>query len=192
MHFELRRIQHLVGSTFLYVTHDQEEALTMSDRIVLMNSGLIEQSGSPVDVYRQPATRFVSGFIGEVNLLAGEVVVVNERADDVVVGVQVGHSKLSVTHRIAVPVGSAVWISLRPEQMVLAEPRTPAPAATNRVTATLQTSVFMGSFVRHLMTLPDGQSAIVQTSPDARFLGLAPGAELSVEWPETAGVLLCE
>ena len=193
MHFELRRIQNLVGSTFLYVTHDQEEALTMSDRIVLMNNGAIEQSGSPVEVYRQPATRFVSGFIGEVNLLAGEVVVVNEGADDaVVVGVQVGHAKLSVRHPLAVPVGSTVWISLRPEEMVLAEPQSTTPAATNRVAATLQSSVFMGSFVRHLVTLPDGQSAIVQTSADAQFLSLAPGAELSVEWPESAGVLLCD
>ena len=82
MHFELRRIQNLVGSTFLYVTHDQEEALTMSDRIVLMNSGRSNSRGRPVEVYRQPATKFVSGFIGEVNLLAGEVVVVNDRADD--------------------------------------------------------------------------------------------------------------
>ena len=193
MHFELRRIQNLVGSTFVYVTHDQEEALTMSDRIVLMNSGRIEQSGAPVEVYRQPATRFVSGFIGEVNLLAGEVVVVNDRADDgVVVGVQVGHSKLSVAHPAAVGVGSAVWISLRPEQMTLAEPHATAPASTNRVSATLQSSVFMGSFVRHLLTFPDGQSVVVQTSAQSRFLSLAPGTELSVEWPESSGVLLCD
>jgi spermidine/putrescine ABC transporter ATP-binding subunit len=192
MHFELRRIQNLVGSTFLYVTHDQEEALTMSDRIVLMNSGLIEQAGSPVEVYRQPATRFVSGFIGEVNLLAGEVVVVNDRAAGVIVGVQVGHSKLSVAHPRAVAVGSDVWISLRPEQLNLAEPHTTAPAATNRVAATLESSVFMGSFVRHLVTFPDGQSVIVQTSAESRFLDLTPGTEMSVEWPETTGVLLCD
>ena len=74
----------------------------------------------------------------------------------VVVGVQVGHAKLSVRHPLAVPVGSTVWISLRPEEMVLAEPQSTTPAATNRVAATLQSSVFMGSFVRHLVTLPDG------------------------------------
>jgi hypothetical protein len=76
--------------------------------------------------------------------------------------------------------------------MVLAELHSTAPAATNRVTATLQSSVFMGSFVRHLMTFPDGQSVIVQTSADAQFLSLTPGVELSVQWPEAAGVLLCE
>jgi ABC-type Fe3+/spermidine/putrescine transport system ATPase subunit len=135
----------------------------------------------------------VSRFIGEVNLLAGEVVVVNERADDdVIVGVQVGHAKLSVRHPFAVPVGATVWISLRPEEMVLAEPQSTTPTATNRVAATLQSSVFMGSFVRHLVTLADGQPTIVQTSADAKFLSLAPGAELSVEWPETTGVLLCD
>ena len=109
-----------------------------------------------------------------------------------IVGVQVGHAKLSVAHPFAVAVGTTVWISLRPEEMVLAEPHSTTPAATNRVAATLQSSVFMGSFVRHLVTFPDGQSVIVQTSADAQFLGLAPGAELSVEWPETAGVLLCD
>ena len=193
MHFELRRIQHLVGSTFVYVTHDQEEALTMSDRIVLMNGGRIEQSGSPVEVYRQPATKFVSGFIGEVNLLVGEVVVVNDRADNrAIIGVQVGHSKLNVAHPVAVAVGADVWISLRPEELALAELHTTAPAAMNRVAATLQTSVFMGSFVRHLVTLPDGQSALVQTPAEQRFLSLTPGTELFVEWPETAGVLLCD
>jgi spermidine/putrescine ABC transporter ATP-binding subunit len=193
MHFELRRIQNLVGATFIYVTHDQEEALTMSDRIVLMNSGRIEQIGSPVEVYRQPATRFVSGFIGEVNLLAGEVVVLNERAEDgVIVGVQAGHSKVTVAHPVAVPIGTNVWISLRPEQMTLAEPHATAPASTNRVAATVQSSVFMGSFMRHLATFPDGQSVVVQTSADPRFLSLTPGTELIVEWPETSGVLLCE
>jgi spermidine/putrescine transport system ATP-binding protein len=193
MHFELRRIQNLVGSTFVYVTHDQEEALTMSDRIVLMNSGRIEQIGSPVDVYRQPASRFVSGFIGEVNLLAGEVVVVNERSGgDVVVGVQAGHSKLSVDHPAPVPVGTSVWISLRPEQLSLSDTHATSPAATNRLAGTLQSSVFMGSFVRHLVNLLDGQSVIVQTPAESRFLGLPVGAELSVEWPETSGVLLCD
>jgi energy-coupling factor transporter ATP-binding protein EcfA2 len=68
MHFELRRIQRSLRSTFLYVTHDQEEALTMSDRIILMQDGLIEQIGPPTEVYMAPATRFVSSFIGDTNL----------------------------------------------------------------------------------------------------------------------------
>src|SRR5207244_13461373 len=69
MQIELKRIQHEVGITFVYVTHDQEEALTMSDRIAVFNHGRIEQIGSPVDVYEHPGTEFVAGFVGVSNLL---------------------------------------------------------------------------------------------------------------------------
>lgn len=193
MHFELRRIQHRVGSTFLYVTHDQEEALTMSDRIVLMNGGIIEQSGPPVEVYRQPATTFVSGFIGEVNLLDGEVVVANDPTQsDHLVGVRVGQSKISVSHPLSIDLGARVWISVRPEQMSLVDPRATTGEAANRVGASLESSVFLGAFMRHLVTFPDGQSVVVQTSTAGEFLNLQPGTEVGVEWPESSGVLLCE
>ena len=75
MQIELKAIQHQVGITFIYVTHDQEEALTMSDRIAVFNRGRIEQIGSPADVYERPATAFVAGFVGTSNLLGGEVAV---------------------------------------------------------------------------------------------------------------------
>ncbi len=73
MQIELKAIQHQVGITFIYVTHDQEEALTMSDRIAVFNRGRIEQVGAPADVYERPATAFVAGFVGTSNLLTGEV-----------------------------------------------------------------------------------------------------------------------
>ena len=73
MQLELRRIQEQLGTTFLYVTHDQEEALTMSDRIMLMNEGAIVQEGAPAEIYQQPRSVFVSHFIGEANLLHGKV-----------------------------------------------------------------------------------------------------------------------
>src|SRR5438093_4975896 len=73
MQLELKRIQHEVGVTFLYVTHDQEEAMTMSDRIAVMRHGRIEQIGAPEDIYEKPATEFVAGFLGASNLLDGEV-----------------------------------------------------------------------------------------------------------------------
>ena len=73
MQIELKRIQREVGITFVFVTHDQNEALTMSDRLAVMNDGRIEQLGTPQEIYEQPATRFVAGFIGTSNLLAGRV-----------------------------------------------------------------------------------------------------------------------
>ena len=73
MQIELKAIQQQVGITFIYVTHDQEEALTMSDRLAVFNAGRIEQLGSPAEVYERPATRFVAGFVGTSNLLTGDV-----------------------------------------------------------------------------------------------------------------------
>src|SRR5687768_4651590 len=73
MQIELKAIQAQVGITFIYVTHDQEEALTMSDRLAVFNAGRIEQLGTPAEVYEQPATRFVAGFVGTSNLLSGDV-----------------------------------------------------------------------------------------------------------------------
>ena len=81
MQIELKAIQQQVGITFIYVTHDQEEALTMSDRMAVFNAGRIEQLGSPAEVYERPATRFVAGFVGTSNLLTGEVARADRRPD---------------------------------------------------------------------------------------------------------------
>ena len=114
MQLELRRIQEELGTSFLYVTHDQEEALTMSDRIVLMNEGRIVQEGSPAEIYDRPATVFASGFIGEANLLRGTVAAVDgERARVRVLG--------SLLEVIAPARGMGpdlpVVISVRPERL---------------------------------------------------------------------------
>jgi spermidine/putrescine transport system ATP-binding protein len=114
MQVELKRIQRDVGITFVYVTHDQGEALTMSDRIAVMNTGLIEQLGTPREIYERPSTRFVAGFIGTSNIVEGNV----ERTDN-------GLALVSYTtqDRVVVPVGSSVRagdkieVSIRPEKI---------------------------------------------------------------------------
>ena len=73
MQLELKHLQKILGITFVFVTHDQEEALTMSDRIVVMNNGIIEQTGTPEELYEHPKTKFVADFLGETNILEGEV-----------------------------------------------------------------------------------------------------------------------
>src|SRR3954469_15238560 len=116
MQVELKRIQREVGITFVYVTHDQGEALTMSDRIAVMDAGRIDQLGSPREIYERPATRFVAGFIGTSNIVEGHV----ERAEN-------GFAMLSYTthDRVVVPCGSAVRagdkieVSVRPEKIDL-------------------------------------------------------------------------
>jgi spermidine/putrescine transport system ATP-binding protein len=117
MQLELKRIQHELGTTFIYVTHDQEEALAMSDRIAVMDSGRVEQLGTPREVYEQPATPFVADFIGSLNAI--EI-----RVDEVVGGY--GIARLGDGDRIVVPVeagtsaGGELRVAVRPEHVQLA------------------------------------------------------------------------
>src|SRR5262249_60323837 len=124
MQQELKRIHREGGVTFVYVTHDQEEALTMSDRIAVMNHGRVEQLDTPAGIYERPATRFVAGFIGLTNLLRG---VVEGRDDrDVVVRLASG-ARLRAETADGVAPGTDVDVAIRPEKIQMTAVR-PAPA----------------------------------------------------------------
>jgi spermidine/putrescine transport system ATP-binding protein len=115
MQLELKQIQSEVGITFIYVTHDQEEALTMSDRIAVMSDGLVQQVGLPRDIYEHPANRFVADFIGETNFISGEVCELAE-----MVTVRVGEVELSgSTNGHAIAKGEQVTLAIRPEKINL-------------------------------------------------------------------------
>ena len=138
MQIELKRIQREVGITFVYVTHDQGEALTMSDRIAVMNAGVIEQLGSPRQIYERPASRFVAGFIGTSNLIDGHV----ERVEN-------GYALLSYSaqDRVVVPApanvrsGDKVEVSIRPEKIDLHRGVPPASATGGSVLSGVVTEV---------------------------------------------------
>ena len=138
MQVELKRIQREVGITFVYVTHDQGEALTMSDRIAVMNGGVIEQLGTPREIYERPATRFVAGFIGTSNIVEGSV----EHTDG-------GLARLdySAQDRVVVPVdagvraGDKIEVSIRPEKIDLHRGPPPAAATGGSVLSGLVTEV---------------------------------------------------
>ncbi len=121
MQIELKRIQTEVGITFVHVTHDQEEAMTMADTVAVMNAGQIEQLGAPADIYEYPATAFVANFLGQSNLLAGEAA--GRSGDDVLV---TAHGA-----RFSVPAGRAradrgpVFLGVRPEKLHLVGRRRP-------------------------------------------------------------------
>ena len=123
LQIELKRIQVDVGITFVYVTHDQEEALTMSDRIAVMNQGRIEQLGTPESLYERPATRFVADFIGTTNLLRGEIIGIED--DGAVVRLETG--ELCRVGRAGGAVGTTIDISLRPEAIRICGPDAPWP-----------------------------------------------------------------
>jgi spermidine/putrescine transport system ATP-binding protein len=118
MQLELKHVQQQVGITFIYVTHDQEEALTMSDRIAVMSEGKILQIGTPSEIYEEPSSRFVADFIGETNLLSGSVV---ELKDETAVVLVDDCLPINVPCRDRVSIGQQVTIVIRPEKMVISK-----------------------------------------------------------------------
>jgi spermidine/putrescine transport system ATP-binding protein len=186
MQLELRRIQEELGTSFLYVTHDQEEALTMSDRIVLMNEGRIVQEGSPAEIYDRPATVFASGFIGEANLLRGTVAAVDgERAR-----VRVLDSSLEVfAPARGVGPDLPVVISVRPERLRVGRPGA-ANGADNRALGSLQRRIFLGNIVRQFVVL--GPDLVVAAQTDVDDEPLQEGDQVEVSWRADTTILLPE
>ncbi|MCS7274630.1 MAG: ABC transporter ATP-binding protein [Candidatus Bipolaricaulota bacterium] len=145
MQLELKRLQRQLQITFIYVTHDQEEALALSDRIAVMHRGRVLQVGTPEEIYEHPATRFVAEFIGESNLLEGEVVhVVGERAL-----VKIGALQTNVFSRRCLKVGQRVTLALRPEAISLE----PAPLQRPRGEALRERGVENGQWVGQIEEL---------------------------------------
>ena len=135
MQIELKDIQQTVGLTFIYVTHDQEEALTMSDRMAVFNRGRVEQVGTPAAVYERPATGFVAGFVGVSNVLEGEVARGISGGDDA--------------------------FTVRPEKIAMVEPN--APVADDQCSATghVQEVVYLGAMTRYVVALDGGGRLVV-------------------------------
>ena len=185
MQLELKRIQREVGITFIYVTHDQEEALTMSDRIAVMSEGRIEQIGSPREIYDAPATGFVAGFIGAANLLPAVVRDVDGTAVTV---------ELAGGHRVTVPAGSGaaaagstVRVMLRPERLRLSESAPPDRAS---LPVTLEQSVFRGPVVRHTLRAADGTVIVAHAAAGPCLPAFRPGLALWVSWDADAARVL--
>ena len=174
MQIELKRLQTETGITFVFVTHDQEEALTMSDRLAVMESGQILQIGTPTEIYEHPQRRFVADFIGETNFLEGRI----EVAGDTAVAHLACGGKLSLNGQAGAPSsnGEAVTLAVRPERAVI------APAGAEGLSARIGAVVYMGTDTTYHLTLTDGTAFIVrsQNNEGAR-LDLASGAEVKVQ-----------
>jgi len=158
MQVELRRIQEQVGITTILVTHNQTEALTMSDRIAVMNDGRFEQVGTPTAVYNQPATQFVADFIGTANLFDGEVV----GAADGRVTVDCADVEFVATAPAGVAVGDAVTVVTRPEHTVVEPPDSP----TNSFEGEVSVSRFLGDHHECHVTLDTGGDVVGVVGPD--------------------------
>ena len=158
MQIELKRIQIEVGITFVHVTHDQEEAMTMADTIAVMNQGVIEQMGGPAELYDNPATTFVSNFLGQSNLVRGEVV--GRVGDEIVVDVH--GSKVGVPVPRARRAQGTVWVGARPEKVYLAQAGVAAEDTSNVLRGGTVTDVsFIGVSTQYLVAMPWEQELTV-------------------------------
>jgi spermidine/putrescine transport system substrate-binding protein len=184
MQIELKRIQREVGITFVFVTHDQGEALTMSDRIAVMSRGLVEQIGTPEEIYAKPASIFVAGFIGSANLLPGTLEAVHP--DRSIVSLDTGMSVevLGTTEAVS---GDPVTVMLRPERL---SPTNGDATAGRTMTGTVAQAIFQGSELRLLVDLDDQTEIVATVEPDESVSGLARGARITLQWAPDAPFLL--
>ncbi|HEY3737641.1 MAG TPA: ABC transporter ATP-binding protein [Jatrophihabitans sp.] len=165
MQIELKRIQREVGITFVFVTHDQNEALTMSDRLIVMNAGRIEQLGAPREVYERPCTRFVAGFIGTSNLLKGKV----KQLDGTTAILDVGPDQsLIVPDAIASggTVGGELDLTVRPEKIIIGKAE---PEAGRCVLRGIVTEVvYLGTSTQYAVTTAEGELLVfLQNASDS-------------------------
>jgi spermidine/putrescine transport system ATP-binding protein len=150
---ELKRIQRDVGITFIYVTHDQEEALTMSDRIAVMNRGVVEQVSDPETVYERPATTFVAGFIGVSNLMPGEVT--SSNGGGAQLRLDAGPTVRTPQSGGAKP-GERAHAVVRPEKLVLTPAGEDAPDGHPSVEGQVESSLYLGTATSMVVKLGDG------------------------------------
>jgi putative spermidine/putrescine transport system ATP-binding protein len=178
LQLEIKRVHRERQMSVLYVTHDQEEALTMSDRIAVFNRGRVEQVGTPEDLYERPQTRFVAEFIGDTNLFHGEVLALTGGRCDV--GTASG--TLQALPRGAIAAGGAVVVAVRPERMMVTQ------GGAGSVAGTLLDVIYLGNARKYVVRLPDGQDCIaLQHAQAAEASGLTPGQAVSLSWsPEHA------
>jgi spermidine/putrescine transport system ATP-binding protein len=182
MQLELKRIQREVGITFVYVTHDQEEALTMSDRLVVMNAGRIEQLGNPRELYEHPATRFVANFIGTSNILTGRL----ERRGDTWALAGLGpDERVLVGDAGPAQPGQEVELAVRPEKVVLRAEQDPPPPGQCALRGRVTEIVYLGTSTQYRTVTDGGQAVAVYRQNTSA----TPGADVLtgqvgwLEWP---------
>ena len=182
---ELKRVQIEVGITFVYVTHDQEEALTMSDRIAVMNQGWVDQIGAPEEIYHHPQSVFVAGFIGQANLWS---VTVDSAGPDQATVSLFGRAATAPLDGHNVRAGEQVQLMVRPER-VRVSVEEPA-AGVMAVQCTVIDYVFQGPVVRFALMGPDDAEVVAHVGADEQLPMLRPGDNIWASWEPSAARLL--
>ncbi|WP_381793675.1 ABC transporter ATP-binding protein [Streptomyces niveus] len=183
MQLELKRIQTEVGITFVHVTHDQEEAMTMADTVAVMNAGRVEQLGAPAELYENPQTTFVANFLGTSNLIEADVA---ERTGDELVVTSAGVKLRVPADRCTAHVtdGGRLLVGVRPEKISLAHAGDEGsiPAGRNRITGRIVDSSFIGVSTQYVIDSPVCAELEVYAQNIERDGRLAPGAEVVLHW----------
>ena len=179
MQFELKRLQKKLGITFIYVTHDQEEALTMSDRIAIMYGGDLEQIGTPKEIYEKPKSKFVADFIGESNIFYG---VVDSIENDVLdVKLENGNAIAADTN---VKNNEIIYVLVRPENIKLSK----VPVEGFTLLGKVKEHVYIGNVNKTIVVLPTGMEVKMNTNPKAELLEV--GSEICVYWDKDDAVVI--
>jgi spermidine/putrescine transport system ATP-binding protein len=187
MQIELKRIQTEVGLTFIHVTHDQEEAMTMADTVAVMNAGVIEQMGAPTELYENPRSTFVANFLGQSNLIEGTV---KSRSADLVTVSMHGIDVSIPVGRAHAP-GDRGWIGIRPEKVLIGDEGAELDAPGNTIPGGLVSDVsFVGVSTQYLVRMPWGQELQVFSQNTGRTRIFAVGDKVELSWrPEYAFLL---
>ena len=181
MQVELKRIQQEVGITFIYVTHDQEEAMTMSDRIAVMNRGHYEQLGEPETLYERPTTRFVAGFLGVSNLLPGTV----QGNDGTYASVRLADDTIVRAPRALVGDDATVNVGVRPEKIRLHDDKAEPPAGHNHLRGVVRDASYLGVSTQYLVEARGGAEIMVYEQNVERATKSelwAPGEAVQLTW----------
>jgi putative spermidine/putrescine transport system ATP-binding protein len=192
LQLEIMHVSRQLGATVLYVTHDQEEALVMSDRIAIFSAGRIEQLGSGEDLYDRPASLFVADFIGESNILRGRY----ERDGDGASWIARGPWRWRIgqvaSERAALETGATAALIVRPERTRIVGGADAIPSAANAVEASVTDVLYLGSDRKYELTMPDGQRAAVREQRDGGEHQWQRGDSVRLTWSVDDGVLVAE
>jgi len=186
MRDEIRNIQERIGVTTIFVTHDQYEAMSISDRILVLSNGVIQQIGSPMEIYEKPANQFIAGFVGYVNFLEGTVKKADPRAETISVSTEYGSLTVATGNQRKVDIGDTVVIIIRPETVTLfpAE-RTDLP---NTFHGRVESKMYAGNLAKYTVRIGDKALVIDQYNPkDA--IQFQRGDDVTFTIPETVHIL---
>ena len=186
LQLEMRRLHADLGITFIYVTHDQEEALTMSDRIAVMNEGRVAQIGAPEELYDRPGNRFVASFIGESNFLPATV---RGREDGMILADCAG-TLIRAASASPAATGEAVTLATRPERLRFVDGAWPAPPPANRMPVTVTEAVFVGERCRYLLRAGDGTALVLKEPSSAATRRRMAGETAEVAWSVADTILV--